>query len=238
MDISVSYYTECGIRSKNEDSVSVLESPQGVLAIVADGLGGHGNGEIASAKAISVLNDHLRSGEALDIDGFADAVCMANDAICSAGNGMKTTVAVLFLNDTEPFALHVGDSRIYQIRNGKIVFQSADHSIAQLAVLVGEISAEELRAHPDQNKLVRAIGNPKAPKIDITALTVLPGDNFLLCSDGFWGPVTEDEVLRTLADTETVEQWLSAMRGTARKDSRDNHTAIVIRVEPDPDRTL
>lgn len=229
MNISVSYYTECGIRNKNEDSVSVLESPHGVLAIVADGLGGHQNGEIASAKAVSILNSYMDS-DTVDADRLADAICQANGEIYAEDHNMKTTVAALLLTETESAALHVGDTRIYQIRNGEIIFQTEDHSLAQLAVLVGEISADELRAHPDQNKLARALGGLKPPKIDISTLTIQPGDHFLLCSDGFWEPVTEQMMLQTLADAEDVESWLTVMKNNAQLYSRDNHTAIAIEI--------
>lgn len=230
MDICVSYYSECGIRNKNEDSVSVLETPNGILSIVADGLGGHRNGEIASGKAVSVLNNYMLS-DTIEADGLAEALYQANAEIYSIDTEMKTTVAALLLKDSEAVALHVGDSRIYQIRDGEIIFQSVDHSMAQLAVLVGEIPANELRTHPDQNKLVRALGGPKMPKIEISTLTVQPGDHFLLCSDGFWEPVTEDMMLHTLERANNVEDWLAVMKRTAQVYSRDNHTAVAIKID-------
>lgn len=229
MNVSVSYYSECGIRNNNEDSVSIVKLPDGILAIVADGLGGYDNGEIASSKAVRILSQYARSKQ-MDADGLAQAICEANDLIFSENTKMKTTIAVLLLRDTECVALHVGDSRIYQIRNGEIIFQSLDHSVAQLAVLVGELSADELRSHPDQHRLVRALGGPRTPKIAIDTLETQSGDYFLLCSDGFWEPVTENMMIESLAEHNGVEDWLAVMKKTAQAYSKDNHSAIAIKI--------
>ena len=143
---------------------------------------------------------------------------------------MRTTVAALLLQGNSATALHVGDSRIYQIRNGNIIFQTIDHSMAQIAVTVGECLPDQLRTHPDQNKLHRSLGSVKAPKIDVSTLDVAAGDVFLLCSDGFWGPVLESVMLRTLSSADSMGCWLTMMREIARKYSKDNHSAIAMRI--------
>lgn len=230
MNVNMAYYSACGGREKNEDSVSLLEGSCGMLAIVADGLGGHADGEVASRQAVTTLNELLLA-EPLSRTALDGAIRQANEAIFARQtprSAMKTTIAALWLDQGLALAAHVGDTRIYQIRDGEIIYQSVDHSVAQLAVLVGEITADDLRHHSDRNKLVRALGAQHDLKIEHKALDVEPGDRFLLCSDGFWEPVLEREMLMTAAVYKTADQWLAAMRKIAEKAPRDNHSAVAI----------
>ena len=203
-----------------------------LLAVVADGLGGCGSGEIASSNAVQVISGGAVFGR-WDCDSLVECIIQANREIVNLQTeetAMRTTVAALLLDGSSATVLHVGDSRVYQIRDNAIRFQSMDHSMAQIAVTMGECPPDQLRTHPDQNKLYRSLGDAKKPKIDISTLDVAAGDVFVLCSDGFWGPVLESEMLRTLADCVSMDVWLKAMRETARRYSRDNHTAICLRV--------
>jgi len=233
MDLSISYYSAKGKRQNNEDAVSVLEGSRNVLAIVADGLGGHEDGEVASNQAVVTMNRVLQP-QALDEDALIDGIQLASQEICQLRdpqNTMRTTVAALWLNDYSAIAANVGDSRIYQFRDGQIIYQSVDHSVAQMAVLVGELEKESIRTSKDRNKLIRVLGDETVPKVDSQILSIRAGDRFLLCSDGFWEPVTEDMMCSTLAACETAPQWLTAMRDLvekANKPNQDNHTAIAI----------
>ena len=144
---------------------------------------------------------------------------------------MRTTMAALWLGDYGALAANVGDSRIYQFREDRIVYQSLDHSVAQMAVLVGELEQSEIRRSKDRNKLIRVLGDENDPKVDLQPLLVKPGDRFLLCSDGFWEPVTEEKMLQTMAQSTTAQQWLSQMRRIveqAGNPNQDNHTAIAL----------
>ena len=233
MELNVSYYTAVGKRQKNEDAVSLMEGSRSVLAIVADGLGGHADGEVAANHAVTVLNRILQS-QTPEEEELIDAIWQANREIYkmqSPKDPMRTTVATLWLGDRCAYAAHVGDSRIYQFRDGRIVYQSMDHSVAQMAVLVGEMEKDQIRGSKDRNKLIRAVGEANSPKVDCVALTVQPGDRFLLCSDGFWEPVTENCMLRTMAAGGTAQQWLSLMRQEVERANnpfQDNHTAIAL----------
>ena len=232
MLVDISSYSERGIRKKNEDAMTVMQNGDHLLAVVADGLGGCGSGEIASAKAVQTITGGVLSGR-WDGDSMVEYILQANREIVNLQTeetAMRTTVAVLVLEGSMATVLHVGDSRIYQIRDNTIIFQSVDHSMAQIAVTVGECPPDQLRTHPDQNKLYRSLGNVKAPKIDVSTLDVAAGDVFLLCSDGFWGPVLESVMLRTLTDAASMDAWLGTMRETARRYSRDNHTALCLRI--------
>lgn len=233
MNISISYYSAKGKRTNNEDSVSLLENNNGILAIVADGLGGHADGEVASAQAVSTINKCLQSLPP-DEERLVEAIQQASRDIYAMRDPkypMHTTVAVLWLGDYSAMVANVGDSRIYHFRNNKIISQSMDHSVAQMAVLVGELESSEIRNSKDRNKLIRVLGDVKVPKVDSESLLVQQGDRFILCSDGFWEAVTEADMVRTMNSTQTAEEWLEAMRSIVEqiaKPNQDNHTAIAI----------
>ena len=236
MEISISYYTARGKRQNNEDAVSLLEGSNSLLAVVADGLGGHEAGEVASSHAVATLN-RLLQAQTPEEDELIDAIRQANQEIYEMQNAqshMRTTVAALWLGDYRTIAANVGDSRIYQFRNGRIIYQSTDHSVAQMAVLVGEVEKSELRRSKDRNKLIRVVGEANPPKVDCVELTVQAGDRFLLCSDGFWEPVTEERMLETMASSATAQQWLRLMRQEverANNPTQDNHTAIALVID-------
>lgn len=227
-------YSHVGMRDNNEDCFLCKPMSGGILALVADGLGGHDNGEVASRLAVETVAAALEDAD-FDEDELGYAIVKASQAIVDANIFGHTTVAALWIHGNEAIAAHVGDSRIYHFRNNKIQFQSLDHSAVQMSVLVGELPKDALRTHPDQNKLFRVLGDKTSPpKMDITELTVRPGDAFLLCSDGFWEPVTEELMEQTLSRAPSPAQWLAAMRQTveaARDPRQDNNTAVCIFVK-------
>lgn len=233
MNISVSYYSAKGNRANNEDSVSVTESRHGVLAIVADGLGGHADGEVASKHAVSSINERIRL-VAPDEDQLIDAIQQASQDIYSIqdpAHPMHTTVAALWVGEGAALAANVGDSRIYQFRNGEIIYQSLDHSVAQMAVLVGEMDRSQIRKSKDRNRLIRVLGDSAVPKVDLEVLDIQAQDRFLICSDGFWEPVTEGEMINAISCTESAQSWLEKMREIVEQTNdpaQDNHTAIAL----------
>ena len=230
MNLSLSYYSGLGKRSNNEDSVSVLESLNGVLAVVADGLGGQENGELASRQAVKTLNDRL-TGESISPKKLIDAILKANEEICALQvdhPGAQTTIAAVWIGEGFAEAIHVGDTRIYQFRGDTIIYQSADHSVAQLGVMAGDITPGEVRTNRDRNKLFRVLGDKRVPKIAEKLLDIQPGDRLLLCSDGFWEGILEADMLRCARLTESAEPWLRQMRAIAEPAASDNNTAIAI----------
>lgn len=230
MHINASYYTACGRRDKNEDCLALVEGAYGLLAIVSDGLGGYAAGEVASRLTIDILREKLKD-HPVSRAALAQAIQLANHTIAarqSPALPMRSAVAVLWMDQTHAIAANVGDCRIYQLRKGQIIYQSTDHSIAQMTLLSGENVPHTLRTSPDRNKLVRALGDSGELCIDFAALTVMPGDRFLICSDGFWEPVTELEMLRTSIFTANAMQWLSEMNRTATAWAMDNQSAIAI----------
>lgn len=235
MYINYSEYSSIGGRRKNEDMVQITSYPESTIGLVADGLGGHGDGDVASRMATHIISQEIYNGAVSRIL-MEKAIRCANESILrrhADGSDMKTTIAAVWMDAERACAAHVGDTRIYQFRDQKIIYQSVDHSISQLAVLMGEISADQIRGHCDRNRLTRALGSRKDVVIDMDMLDVMPGDAFLLCSDGFWEHVLEEEMISDLKLADNAEQWLAAMR--ARVESRrgpgaDNHTAAVFMI--------
>lgn len=235
MTTDIAFYTDQGKRDNNEDTVTVAETSKSIIAIVADGLGGHSDGEIASQQAVDTIRRLLSDCEP-DEDIIIDAIQDASKNIFSmhsSGGTMLTTVAVLWLGNDSAIVANVGDTRIYQFRNGEIIYQSLDHSKAQMAVLVGKLLPHQIRQSKDRNRLIRVLGTSDAPKVDCRSLDIRPGDRFLLCSDGFWEPVSEEKMKITMSESETSEQWLGLMQQVvehAQNPLQDNNSAIALRL--------
>ena len=234
MRLSTAYYSEIGGRKNNEDAQQIVESGGTTLAIVADGLGGHADGEIASQAVIKTITSALSHKEVAVFD-LKEAIEAANTLLAQdkAYGGMRSTVAVLWMNSSGALAANVGDTRIYQFRDGRIEYQSRDHTLLQLEVISGEIDQSSVRKNPERNCLLRALGANEEVKADIVKISVLPGDAFLLCSDGFWDNIVEEEMIDALADSSMATDWLKRMRRIANSrmsENADNHTAIAIRL--------
>ena len=162
-----------------------------------------------------------------------EAVQQANSAILVDKNlgDMASTVAVLWMNGETACVSHIGDSRIYHIRDGEILYQSKDHSVSQMAVMMGEITQSEIRGHKDRNRLVRALGAAQSVKPDTATFDVMTGDAFLLCTDGFWELILEEDVLSYLNSSRSAAEWLSKMRRHIERFQTadcDNSTAAAI----------
>lgn len=233
MTSDIAFYTDQGKRDNNEDTVTVVETRNSIIAIVADGLGGHSDGEIASKQAVDTIRRLLIDCEP-DEDVLIDAIQEASKDIFSLhplDGEMFTTVAVLWIGRESAVVANVGDTRIYQFRDGRIIYQSLDHSKAQMAVLVGDLSLRQIRQSKDRNRLIRVLGTENAPRVDCKMLSVNSSDRFLICSDGFWQPVTEDIMEAAIVESETAESWLELMCHIvkdAKDPTQDNNSAIAI----------
>jgi serine/threonine protein phosphatase PrpC len=197
------------VRAMNEDTIRVHQpssadelSRRGVLALVADGMGGHNAGEIASRLAVEAVVQRYGDDERDPGQSLARAVQHANRVIVDAGGsdqrfrGMGTTCTALVLRHGLAYCAHVGDSRLYLVRDGEIFLMTEDHSAVNHLVKSGALSPLEARHHPDKNVIVRALGG--RPKVEVSAwpkpLGVRPGDRFVLCSDGLYDLVEDSEI--------------------------------------------
>lgn len=234
-------YTNRGGREYNEDAGFFCIAGDRGYAVMADGLGGHGGGDLASQTAADILKNCIRdwpaeqtpTGETLE-----EWIARVNEAVIERQTEqcrMKTTLAFLCVDERAGIArlAHVGDSRIYYFRDGGYEFCTFDHSVSRMAVLAGEIGWEEIRFHTDRNKLLRAIGKSEEVKAEMKEIQLDNGCNhsFLLCTDGFWEYVTEAEMEETLQSAESPEEWIGRMRayldGRA-GEGNDNNSAIAV----------
>ena len=234
MNVFYKVYTDVGGRSVNEDAVGVLERNGEYFFVLADGLGGHGKGEVASEVAVkaaldqfvAITPDSLRDADqtAGSVNGIADhfpegAFTAAQEAVLNAQktgfefSDMKTTLVVLWLSDGQARWGHIGDSRLYYFQDEKLKGRTLDHSVPQMLVNTGEISEKEIRFHEDRNRLLRVIGAEWGRHAyDLSdAVDMKDGQAFLLCSDGFWELIDEKEMQKELKNASSVEEWMDSM---------------------------
>ena len=145
---------------------------------------------------------------------------------------MKTTLVFLTLEDGQARWMHVGDSRLYHFRSGKLQTQTMDHSVSQMAVLMGEITPREIRFHEDRNRVLRALGGDNAkPELSHTVMLTGGEDVFLLCTDGFWEYVYEEEMEALLKKCASPKKWLAEMEKLVHSrapSDNDNFTAAAV----------
>lgn len=225
MKIDVAHYTCRGGHSINEDSYFV----GGSVFAVADGLGGHANGEEASACAIKYIQENCTGG--FDDQKILEILNGANQAVLDLNSPARTTIAAAFVERDEFRYANVGDSRVYYFRNGKLFAQTKDHSVCQALVDMGTLSAEEIRNSEDRSRLLKVLGNEKELNLKKTypPITIQEGDAFLICSDGFWEFVYEREMEDDFKRAKSTKQWMDDMlkRQLDRaKNEDDNYTVI------------
>lgn len=239
--VNTYYFSDRGGRDHNEDYVSVVKQDGYVFVIVADGLGGMGNGDVASKMVVQSIENsiyNLEKKEEVTPEKIQEWFDVANDAVYSAHtatNHMGSTLCVLCINEKAKKVIyaHVGDSRIYHFYGEDIIYCSFDHSVSRMSVVSGEISFEDIRFHADRSKLLRAMGKTDEVTAEIKdgRLDKKEYNSFLVCSDGFWEYVTEDEMVKTLLDSETTKEWFEKMMKYHQrkiKPGNDNFTAATV----------
>ncbi|MCM1537742.1 MAG: protein phosphatase 2C domain-containing protein [bacterium] len=233
--IQTAKYSDIGGREKNEDCCGIFCEGNAVCAVVADGLGGHGGGELASARAVSVIESRFHENPA-EMPEFAEWFQKANEGVREIQTDvceMKTTLTVVWSNGAQSRFAHVGDTRIYHFENGRIVSITFDHSVSQIAVVRGEITQDEIRHHVDRSRLLRAVGSLDEVNTEVSEiLDTSAGEHaFLLCTDGFWEYVLEADMEETLSVSDSPADWLRRMRErllTRVPGNHDNNTAAAI----------
>lgn len=227
-------YSDIGGRACNEDSVGIVtKGDEQACILVADGLGGHGGGAQASAAVADTICTMWQNAQpGIDLECMVQCAHQAVVKLQTSQCSMKSTVVVLTLNQGVAEWAHVGDSRLYYFHNKTLSFQSRDHSASQIAVMLGDITPDQIRFHADRNRVLRALGQDCDLLVETRDQPLLPGHHaFLLCSDGFWEYVLETEMEEDLRTSANPEEWIAKMRNRLNKripKDNDNNTAAAV----------
>ena len=237
--------SKIGGRAENQDSAGSMDTAIGTVVVVCDGMGGMNGGQTASLLAVKTIIDDVSEAEKGDDpeDVLRNAFLHAQQVIIDAAardpslNGMGTTATAIIISKHAATVAHLGDSRIYQLRNRKKVFRTNDHSAVFQLVASGTLTEEQARLSAHSNIILKALGVDGDASPDVVTLPYLKGDRFVLCTDGFWGAFPESEFISLITRRGNLKNVLWATARTidnAGKDAgggHDNLTAAVIDVD-------
>lgn len=226
------------VRDNNEDNLIVVEKQRFKLYAVADGMGGHKAGEIASNIAINVIKEYFDcDSDEFKVPKFInESIKEANKIIKEKStndenyHGMGTTVTLAVIDSLENIAYigNVGDSRTYLIRNNEIKQITEDHTYVYELLKQGRITVDEARNHPKRNVITRAIGSEDFVQVDIFEIELLDGDILLLCSDGLIAHLSDEKILETIKTYGCSEGVNKLIKLSNDYGGRDNITVIII----------
>lgn len=228
--------TDTGRRRDNNQDAFLAQYP---LFVVADGMGGHAGGEIASQSTVARLQQVVDSG-AVGTAAIENALTQAVGDIAAhpetTDEGTGTTLTGVFfdLTDDDPrwISLNIGDSRVYLLRDGRLVQVTTDHSVVQELISSGRLSAEEAESHPYSNVITRAVGASELTPPDYLGIEVLDGDRFVICSDGLTKELTDYGIQHFLREEPDPAVAADAMLAAALENGgRDNVTVIIVQVQ-------
>ena len=227
------------VRPINEDAFCLPREGECFCA-VADGMGGHNAGEVASAMAVEVFSGELRAAAAVDGQAMRRAVERANAAVFERSSqerqfsGMGTTFTALAFEGGNAHIAHVGDSRAYLLRNGTIMRLTLDHTLVEEMVLKGVITPREAKYHPKRNYITRALGTMDSVEVDLIQVELMPGDVFFLCSDGLSNHVEDKQILEiSRRDLPWQEKVHAVVDAALDAGGSDNITALFAVYEED-----
>ena len=244
--------TDVGRKRKHNEDAYLLDAERG-LFVVADGMGGHAAGEVASRLTVESIQEFIAGTEddhentwpfgynnrySVDGNRLSTAVERANEKVMRAVvnrpelKGMGTTVVAALFDEKRATLVHVGDSRAYLLRDAELCRLTDDHSWVQEQVNAGILSEEEARSHPLKTVVTRALGGGAHVAVDLIEIPVCDTDRFLLCSDGLTGMVSDEEITAALASGRTLEQIVRGLVDLANeRGGVDNITAIMVEVK-------
>jgi len=243
--LNVAQRTDIGLqRQNNEDNMAFVipEDPQvmakrGALFIVADGLGGHTKGEVASEIAVRAVSDTYYQDEQEEVAlSLQKAIKQANTQIfstnASTSKEMGTTCVVAVLQGDTAYIANVGDSRAYILRNGQIKQVSQDHSVVAEQLRAGLITKDQVFGHTDRNKITRCLGIKSDVEIDVFSEQVQEGDLLLLCTDGLSNVIDDEELARIVQEFQPQESVSKLIDRANEEGGSDNITAMIVQVSP------
>ncbi len=229
-------------RENNEDSYAIADLGRSFpcALIIADGMGGHRHGELASRIAVDYSQEQLC--RVLEKDSNPDTMQQILADICEKANikvylgsldrddcnGMGTTLTIAVIYEDQLILAHVGDCRAYLYRDKALMRLTIDHTLVQEMIDAGSLSEADSRTHPRRNVLTRALGSPENVKADTIRLPLKRGDRIMLCTDGLHGAVSEAEILTVLNEEDSSEQAVNKLIALANeKGGEDNITVLM-----------
>jgi serine/threonine protein phosphatase PrpC len=239
---------DIGGRSEQQDCMEMLSSARGErhLVVVADGMGGHRDGALAARTVIDTARHHFNDGGVADPRAFLRTLCLeSHRAISDLGGSEQqspgSTCVLLYLSGPEAYWAHVGDSRLYHFRKGKLIGRTRDHSVAQLMVAQGRLRESDATTKTLQNQLYMRLGGNDTPEPDVGASEVEADDVFMLCSDGFWSSVEPREVVTRMKNLPIDKDGARALVAMAKErggKTGDNISLALMRWNPERARSI
>lgn len=244
--LSIAMLSRRGGRERNEDACGHWgwgrpgqEGP--VCGVLADGAGGHGAGDVASQTAVAAVLESFAARPACEPARVRELIDLANRAVVAgqaaseATRDMRSTLVVWLCDPARATAAwgHSGDSRLYCFRNGRLLMRTRDHSLYQSMIEAGLADPAALRGNPQRNVLIACLGSVEHFEAEVLAqeLALSAGDAFLLCSDGFWEPLAEEEMESALQQASSVQAWIDALEQAIARQARagqDNYSALAV----------
>jgi serine/threonine protein phosphatase PrpC len=226
------------VRPQNEDSFSCVSFGHWKLYVVADGMGGHDAGEVASRIAVETVCEEIEEGVMQTKDPLRlieHVVHQANSRVkeegALRGSNMGTTLSIALVAGNTAYIANVGDSRIYWTENGSITQITQDHSLVAKLVAAGKMTKEEARNHPKSNLLFRTIGTDATIKVDTFQVDLKKGGNLMLCTDGLWGEVSDESIHQAIFSSKDARSASEELVRLANAHGgKDNITAVVVKV--------
>ncbi|NLP30838.1 MAG: Stp1/IreP family PP2C-type Ser/Thr phosphatase [Clostridiales bacterium] len=229
------------LRQNNEDSLLCIEEHN--FYMVADGVGGHNSGELASKLAVDYVRAYINNNPILVADDiylknyFLNCLKEVNTIIYDRASktiedqGMATTAALLYIRDNKAYVVNVGDSRAYLAREGQLLQITEDHTYVNELLKRGSISLEEAKDHPKRNMITRALGSEESIEPDFYKFDIYKGDIILLCTDGLYNEIDVNEINRLITnstDTNTIAHKLVTRANE--QGGKDNITVICVEI--------
>ena len=244
MDLDSAQISLIGHRQDNQDRAEVLIGDESLLAIVADGMGGHARGDLAAETAVASISNsfrQLRQQPSSAHDFFKRALAIAHEEVLGLGAGMRpeirpgTIIVSALVTGDELCWAHIGDSRAYLIRDGRILSRTQDQSVVGQLLAAGEITTAQALIHPERHMVQYCLGvDEETPPIPVSKPVALkPRDIVLLCTDGLWSQLGEAYIVECLSNAEDLHTSLQSLAEDAVRGGHpqsDNVTAVALRV--------